>query len=79
MTAEALALFPDLPAADREHYRRAAAALAPTDHSDRAAYVRAKATGARWRCPSACTEARGDECACPCGRRCHGAAYCGGH
>lgn len=79
MTADALALFPELAPADRSHYRAAVAQLAHTDRSDRAAYLRAKATGTRWTCPGACTNARGSDCACPCGTRCHGLKYCPGH
>lgn len=77
---DALALFPELETPpDRAYYAAQRAQLAPHDTTDRAAYIRAKATGTRWTCPGACTEARGDECACPCGRRCHGARYCAGH
>lgn len=76
MTAEDLALFPELEPADRAHYAAARARLAANDHTDRAAYIRAKATGTSWTCPGACTEARGSDCECPCGRQCHGRRYC---
>lgn len=76
---DALALFPELEPAGRAYYEAQLAQLADNDTTDRARFIRAKASGIRWECPDQCTDARGDVCACPCGRRCHGRGYCGGH
>ncbi len=80
--AQTVALFSDeeaprLTAADAA---RILAALPLNQRStDRAHYLAARSVGAAWYCPDACTLARGDACDCPCGRSCHGAAWCGGH
>lgn len=79
MTTETIALFPDLEPVNRAYYATARAQLTDQDRTDRAAYIRAKASGIRWYCPGACTAARGDDCACPCGHACHGQIYCHGH
>jgi len=63
--ADAARVLAELPARDRG--------------TDRAKFLAARATGARWYCPDACTNARMDACECPCGRRCHGSSWCQGH
>lgn len=68
-----------LPEHTRDDWRALARELRPADATDRAQMIRAKATGARWTCPRQCTNAQGDACECPCGRRCHGATFCPGH
>ena len=69
----------ELPERTRTDWIALRAALDDQDDTDRARMIRAKARGARWYCPNQCTGAQGDECACPCGRECHGAQVCIGH
>lgn len=77
----AVTLWPvdELPESTPDTYAAAALRLSAHDNTDRAQYIRARAAGIRWTCPNQCTDARGDECSCPCGRRCHGARHCPGH
>lgn len=62
----------------RDDWQQLAARLEKDDDTDRARYVRAKARGGAWYCPSTCVSATRFDCECPCGGVCHG-AFCIGH